>query len=88
MIDYHGQIFGFSILVRMHGSAAARAVMPSILSVCIYFIILKYYDMTIEDGTEDKWDFVDHPYVIGAVMACFTFLLVFRANFSYNRVSS
>ena len=86
MIDYFNHhVLGFGLILRLHGSAAAKAILPSTLSVAIYFLInWKFGDKDF--SSNEELDFIDHTYVVGAVIACFTFLLVFRANFSYGRV--
>ena len=44
--------------------------------------ILLYQTLDLED---DDNQIADHPYPFGALIAALTFLLAFRANFSYNR---
>jgi predicted membrane chloride channel (bestrophin family) len=80
MIPYSSGIFGFSILFRVHGSAIYKALTPAAVSSTIYLVLYGTVDQTVWH----KPLFV-HPYPITALVAAFTFLLVFRANYSYNR---
>jgi predicted membrane chloride channel (bestrophin family) len=61
------------------GSAVFKSVTPAAAS-CGIFLILYYFT----DLHEDQ-DLLRHPYAIGALVSALTFLLAFRANFSYNR---
>jgi predicted membrane chloride channel (bestrophin family) len=45
------------------------------------YLILFYF----KDYQDDEEEVIGHPYAIGALIAALTFLLAFRANFSYNR---
>lgn len=84
MIQYAKKgFFGFNIIFRLHGSAAFKALTPALLSTGIYFIIYYAGDLDIDDNASWRW--FDHPYPLGALMAAFTFLLTFKASFSYNR---
>lgn len=62
------------------GSALCKAVTPSILSSIVFVILWNFSDIAEEDA-----QLFFHPYPIGALIGCFTFMLAFRANFSYNR---
>ena len=81
MITYDSSSFGIFLLLRLHGSAVLKALTPSLLSTAG---MLTVHYVTGKDFSEEKP--ILHPYVIGCIMAAFTFLLVFRANFSYHRV--
>jgi len=86
MIPYSGGAFGFKILLRAHGSAIYKTIVPSVLSSTIYLLIFEFVghvDAT-EYPTTTTTLFV-HPYPMTALVAAYTFLLVFRANYSYNR---
>lgn len=78
MINYSGGAFGFRILLRLHGSAVAKSLTPALLSSVIYALLAQFTN--IEEG-----EIFDHPYPMGALVSAFSFLLVFRANFSYHR---
>jgi predicted membrane chloride channel (bestrophin family) len=60
------------------GSAVFRSLPPSLLSTGIYFIL--YYTTDLENN-----NILGHTYSMGALIGALTFLLAFRANFSYNR---
>ena len=84
MIPYQGNLFNFGLLLRIHGSAVYKAILPSILSTVIY--LLFFY--LLPDG--DDLDLMNervlsHPYSLAVLVSAFTFLLTFRANFGYNR---
>jgi predicted membrane chloride channel (bestrophin family) len=78
MIKYSTDSFGYGLLFRIHGSAVFRSLPPSLLSTAIYFVLL--YTTDLENNK-----ILGHPYAMGALLAALTFLLSFRANFSYNR---
>ncbi|KAL7562991.1 hypothetical protein ACA910_018628 [Epithemia clementina (nom. ined.)] len=80
MIRYNSGSFGFALLFRLHGSAVFRSIFPALISTAIYAILLYTTDLE-----EDEDQIFDHPYPMGALIAALTFLLAFRANFSYNR---
>lgn len=81
MIKYPGGSFSFPLLFRLHGSAVFRALIPSLISTALYAIFFHTYDF--EAGEEDP--LFDHPYPVAVLIAAFTFLLTFKASFSYNR---
>mmetsp|Transcript_19275 Transcript_19275/g.44901 ORF Transcript_19275/g.44901 Transcript_19275/m.44901 type:complete len:94 (+) Transcript_19275:17-298(+) len=78
MIKYQGGAFGFLILLRLHGSAAFKSLTPAVLSTAIFIIIWNTTDLENER-------LLVHPYPMAALMVAFTFLLTFKASFSYNR---
>jgi hypothetical protein len=92
MIEYEGSFFGLGLILRLHGSAAARAVVPAagssfFLWIIFHFVLVEKRGFT--NINENEFFRVGaHPYVIGALVGFFGFLLTFRANFSYNRVST
>lgn len=80
MITYRsGGAFGCNILFRLHGSAVFKSCTPAILSSIIYVLLFEFTDISPDNKL------MDHPYPMGALIAAFSFLLIFRANFSYNR---
>jgi len=50
------------------------------LSSLVYIILYQTQDLQTDEG-----QILGHPYTIGALVSALTFLLAFRANFSYNR---
>jgi len=80
MIKYNSGSYGFSILFRFHGSAVFKSLLPSLISSVIYLVL----DNTVDLQEEGNVLFL-HPYPMGALISALTFLLAFRANFSYNR---
>jgi predicted membrane chloride channel (bestrophin family) len=80
MITYNSGTFGFQLLFRLHGSAVFKSITPALISSIIYIIIYHTHDLENDDG-----ELFDHPYPMGALISALTFLLAFRANFSYNR---
>ena len=77
MIPYAGKLFNFDLLLRVHGSAVYKAIVPSAVSTAIY--ILLYYFMA--DGSDlDMIDsrLLSHPYALAALVSAFTFMLTFR----------
>lgn len=83
MIIYHLELFGFHLLTRAHGSAVYKAVLPSAISTSI--LLIGYYGF--DQPTGEDVMIVKHSYAIGVFIAFFTYLVTFRANFAYGRVS-
>jgi len=79
MIPYVNSSFGIQILTRVHGSALYKSFLPALISTTIYIAIV-----LVSDKFEMDELFL-HPYPMQALVTAFTFLLVFRANYSYNR---
>ena len=78
MITYTSGSFGFSILFRLHGSAVFRALTPATISSGIFVVLYVFLELQ-----EDE--ILLHPYPIGALVSILSFLLAYRANFSYAR---
>ena len=85
MIIYQRQLFGLDLLFRFHGSAAARALVPAVVSTSL--LLVAYYAFRLDLADSDSWKVNSNPAPLAALTAAFTFLLTFRATFSYNRVS-
>ena len=81
MIIYSESWFGLPTLVRLRGSAIIKALSLTVLSTVSMIAVYYGYGSDLSDYVT-----VEHPYAIGVMMAAFTFLLTFRANFAYNRV--
>eukprot|EP00549_Striatella_unipunctata_P011819 CAMPEP_0118725822 /NCGR_PEP_ID=MMETSP0800-20121206/33354_1 /TAXON_ID=210618 ORGANISM="Striatella unipunctata, Strain CCMP2910" /NCGR_SAMPLE_ID=MMETSP0800 /ASSEMBLY_ACC=CAM_ASM_000638 /LENGTH=434 /DNA_ID=CAMNT_0006634565 /DNA_START=31 /DNA_END=1335 /DNA_ORIENTATION=+ len=77
MIVYRHGTYGIAILFRLHGSAASKACIPALGSTAV-FIAYHY-------GLGDDWFPLAHPYPATALVVVFTFLLSFKASFSYGR---
>ncbi|KAL7562995.1 hypothetical protein ACA910_018632 [Epithemia clementina (nom. ined.)] len=82
MIEYDGGSFGIKLLFRLHGSAVFKSLTPAAMSSAIFFAILYTTGMKEE---QQEHRILEHPYAIGALIAALSFLLSFRADFSYNR---
>ena len=88
MITYKTSNFGFNLILRVHGSAVWKAFLPALFSTGVLPLYLYLAGWEVEKNTiynDNK--FMDHPYVIGAFIAFFSFLLSFRLNYAYQRVS-
>lgn len=80
MITYVNSSFGVRILLRFHGSALWKSLLPALISTIIYFGIFYLFP-----GGENGLGLLFlHPYPMQAVVTAFTFLLVFRANYRYD----
>jgi len=79
MIEYYRGAYGANLLTRWHGSCLAKAFIPGGISVAIYFI-LHYLDQTPEDEV-----YLNHPYAVGVLVSSVSFLIIFRANYGYQR---
>lgn len=85
MITYQSHVFGLPLLTRAHGSAAYRAVIPSLLSTAILLIGVYVFDNPIDENQVDP--VIQQAFAIGAFIGFFTYLITFRASFAYGRVS-
>lgn len=81
MIKYVSGAYGFRILLRLHGSAAFKALTPALLSTAVYVAFSCVFPRLHEDDTQ----VFDHPYPLAALISAFSFMLTFKASFSYNR---
>lgn len=75
--------YGFRILFRLHGSAAFKSLTPAFLSTAVY--VAFYY--AFPGLYTDELQIFDNPYPLAALISAFSFMLTFKASFSYNRVS-
>ncbi|KAL9183284.1 hypothetical protein ACHAXT_005071 [Thalassiosira profunda] len=76
MIDYFKGIYGLNLLARVHGSALYKGSLVGLLSVLVYLLI---------DLRWNKGDDLDHPYGVGVLVSSVSFLIIFRANYGYQR---
>jgi hypothetical protein len=84
MIKYTSGAYGFRMLFRLHGSAAFKALTPALLSTAVY---VAFYHVFPGIHEVDENRIFDHPYPLAALISAFSFMLTFKASFSYNRVS-
>ncbi|KAL7534299.1 hypothetical protein ACHAWF_004786 [Thalassiosira exigua] len=87
MIEYSRGPYGANLLFRWHGSALAKAFIPGLLSVGIYYA-LQYAGGAAayaapQGGGESEY--LNHPYAIGVLVSSVSFLIIFRANYGYQR---
>ena len=85
MIVYRLELFGVHLLTRLHGSATYKATIPAAVSTSILLIGIYGFDNPIAGNDQDR--ILLNPYTIGVFISFFTYLITFRANFSYGRVS-
>jgi predicted membrane chloride channel (bestrophin family) len=82
MITYAAsQLFGFNLLLRLHGSPVYKVIIPTTCSTVFLIVLCLYRDTS----NMDEHDVVGDPYAVGALVSFFSFLLTFRLNFSYGR---
>ena len=86
MIEYNdGGPFGVRLIFRAHGSAVIKAIIPAAVSVLVLFGVMHISGFDIAAPAAEKERLIGHPYAVGALLAAFSFLIVFRANFAYAR---
>lgn len=89
MIQYYKGALGINLLFRFHGSGLYRAMIPGLLSTCLYLLInlqfRKNQAVTQTNTKEEMEDDLSHPYAVGVLVSSVSFLIVFRANFAYQR---
>ena len=78
MIKYNAGMYGLQVLTRLHGSAAYKALTPAVISTVVFVIFYSIIDVNFHELTEQSYPF-------SALVVAFTFLLTFKANFSYQR---
>jgi predicted membrane chloride channel (bestrophin family) len=61
------------------GSALFKSLTPAIFSNGIFLVLYNH------SNVPDNFELLSHPYPMGALISALTFLLAFRANFSYKR---
>jgi len=83
MILYNNSPFGITLLARVHGSAAFRALGPTLFATIVLSLMMFVLNQPQLQSIEQN--IIIHPYGIGCLIAASSFLLIFRANFSYNR---
>lgn len=86
MIEYADEVFGLGSLARVHGSAVSRGVIPALLSTSLLVIAVQVFGIPIEENGDRR--VTEHPYVFQVLISAITFLITYRANFAYQRVSS
>jgi predicted membrane chloride channel (bestrophin family) len=79
MIPYKKSFLGLNLIFRINGSPVYRAAVPGLISVGIYILLEKFYIL----GKDDTY--LDHPYGVGVLISSISFLIIFRANYGYQR---
>jgi len=80
MIDYFKGVYGINLLFRVHGSALYKGSIAGILAIIIYLLI----ELQWNSGNRVSDD-LDHPYGVGVLVSSVSLLIIFRANFGYQR---
>lgn len=80
MIEYFRGAYGANLLFRWNGSSLARAFIPGFLSVLVYLALHYTADPRLPGRV-----YVHHPYAVGVLVGSVSFLIVFRANYGYQR---
>ena len=84
MITYDRSAFGFNLILRVHGSAVYRSVIPGCLSI-LCLLLIRYLRNGDFSGDDHEENDLQHPYAIGVLVGSTTFLIVFRINQGYSR---
>ncbi|KAL7427315.1 hypothetical protein ACHAXH_001631, partial [Discostella pseudostelligera] len=85
MIEYFRGPYGANLLFRWHGSALAKAFLPGLCSVSIYLSLHYVYHDDTHTTTPGYANYVSNPYAIGVLVSSVSFLIIFRANYGYQR---
>ena len=83
MIEYYKGAYSLNLLARAHGSATYKAVLPGLLSIVVYLLLATVWDVSNTYVDEDKP--LRHPYAAGVLVSAVSFIIIFRANNSYQR---
>ena len=86
LVTYKNSLFGFHLIFRVHGSAVWKASLPAVFSTLILLAYVEIWGKDIEENYLTR--VTENVYTIGAFISFFSFLLTFRLNFAYARVSS
>ena len=82
MIDYFKGIYGINLLLRIHGSALYKGSLVGIFAVFVYLAIDLQWNSSSRNVEKED---LDHPYGVGVLVSSVTFLIIFRANYGYQR---
>ena len=83
MIPYEKSFLNLSLIFRINGSPIWRAAIPGIIST-VFYIILETFFITYDDNGEE-YKVLNHPYGVGVLISAVSFLIIFRANYGYQR---
>ena len=85
MIEYFKGAYGINLLQRAHGSAAYKAVLPGLLSLAVYFVLENnsWYNGAGDESSGRRA--VSHPAAASVLLSAIAFIIIFRANHSYQR---
>lgn len=78
MIVYAKKFLGLNILFRTSGSAIYKAAVPGIVSVLIVIFLRTFFP-------EEEFEDLKHPYGVGILISSVSFIIIFRANYGYQR---
>jgi len=77
MIPYGKSFLGAGLIFKIHGSPIFRGAVAGFISVIIYALFDRYWNQA---GLK-----LGHPYGIGVLITSASFLIIFRANYGYQR---
>eukprot|EP00563_Minutocellus_polymorphus_P008364 CAMPEP_0181026208 /NCGR_PEP_ID=MMETSP1070-20121207/3514_1 /TAXON_ID=265543 /ORGANISM="Minutocellus polymorphus, Strain NH13" /LENGTH=692 /DNA_ID=CAMNT_0023103379 /DNA_START=331 /DNA_END=2412 /DNA_ORIENTATION=+ len=83
MIEYYKGAYSLNLLARAHGSATYKAILPGLLSIVVYLLLATVWNANDTYIDEDKP--LRHPYAAGVLVSAVSFIIIFRANNSYQR---
>lgn len=83
MIEYYKGAYSLNLLARAHGSATYKAILPGILSIVVYLLLATQWN--VDDTFADDEKPLRHPYAAGVLVSTVSFIIIFRANNSYQR---
>mmetsp|Transcript_24461 Transcript_24461/g.36490 ORF Transcript_24461/g.36490 Transcript_24461/m.36490 type:complete len:614 (-) Transcript_24461:176-2017(-) len=84
MIPYEKSFLGLGLMFRIHGSPIWKAAIPGLMST-IFFILIEIYISNQDGEGEQSNSVLSHPYGVGVLISSISFLIVFRANYGYQR---
>mmetsp|Transcript_4193 Transcript_4193/g.6288 ORF Transcript_4193/g.6288 Transcript_4193/m.6288 type:complete len:582 (-) Transcript_4193:138-1883(-) len=79
MIEYSNGAYNLNLLLRVSGSPLYKSIIPSLIGVVIYILIHLIW------RESDPMDDLNHPYAVGVLVSSVSFLIIFRANYGYQR---
>ena len=83
MIEYYKGAYSLNLLARAHGSATYKAILPGLLSIVVYLLLATGWN--VDEILLDNKKPLRHPYAAGVLVSAVSFIIIFRANHSYQR---
>jgi hypothetical protein len=85
MIVYESDVFGLRLLLRVHGSAVYKGLIPTLFSTSFLVAIKLLIPWCSIYFDQPSCTPIEHPLIISVLTSFVAFLLTFRLNYAYGR---